>query len=314
MTIRGNSKRCQWTWVQLISAATFLMSWNIYFSVRPSESQKWSGRWAFVCALLHTPEVNVCSPISCSTLMGTLRAGGWPVMEKPPQSILCFLSACGNSSQFKEAPSLRSPIVFGGSRPGAALLFPSFQPRLWQSCCERAAGYRGCPAGVTTPTCSQSSLPLLLCPWNSSLVPFFHRRKLKENPSFLAFKNLGLTFCKEMQYKSKKLSGAGLGLLPVTLCGLWGSYCAAVVHRGFSLGGFCTVLRLTWTQPCVSCSTESSFIWKWWLVCGLSNPWTHWFIFSYWSCRTRMVLKCRKHMCNIKKTQTEQCSGPLRRQ
>lgn len=128
------------------------------------------------------------------------RAGRRPVMEKPPQSVSCFLSACGNSAQFKEAPSLRSPIVFGGSRPGAALLFPSFQPRLWQTCCDRAAGCRGCPAGVTTPTCSQSLLPVTLCQWNSSLVLFFHRRKLKENPSFLAFKNLGLTFCKEMQH------------------------------------------------------------------------------------------------------------------
>lgn len=50
------------------------------------------------------------------------------MMEKPPQMDSCFYSVCGNTAQFKEAPSLRRPIVLNGRHPKAALLFPPFYP------------------------------------------------------------------------------------------------------------------------------------------------------------------------------------------
>ncbi len=61
------------------------------------------------------------------------------MMEKPPLRGSCFYALCGNSAQFKEAPSLWSPIVLNGSQPKAALLFPLFQPQLYQTLCDRIA-------------------------------------------------------------------------------------------------------------------------------------------------------------------------------
>lgn len=46
-------------------------------------------------------------------------------------------------------------------------------------------------------------------------------QEIKEKKLFFSgIPEFRINLCKEMQYKSKKLSRAGLGLLPVALCGL----------------------------------------------------------------------------------------------
>lgn len=92
------------------------------------------------------------SDVSAVTLWWEL-CSGLAMMEKPPLRGSCFHSLCGNGAQFKEAPSLRSPIVLNGSQPKAALLFPLFQPQLYQTWCDRIAWPApGSPSRNPSPT------------------------------------------------------------------------------------------------------------------------------------------------------------------
>lgn len=85
-----------------------------------------SSGWAFSDALYRKLGWELCS--------------GPAMMEKPPLRGSCFHSLCGNRAQFKEAPSLRGPIVFNGSHPKAALLFPLFQLQPCQTWCDQQPG------------------------------------------------------------------------------------------------------------------------------------------------------------------------------
>lgn len=86
------------------------------------------------------------------------------MMEKPPLRVSCFHSLRGNSSQFKETPSPRNPIVLNGSRPKAALLFPLFQPQRYQTLCDWIAWTPpGSPSHNPSPTSSCVLSLILLC-------------------------------------------------------------------------------------------------------------------------------------------------------
>ena len=98
--------------------------------------------------------VDPCDPGSDVSVV-TLRweTGRPAMMEKPPLRSSCFHSLSGNCAQFKEAPSLRSPIVSNGSWPRATLPFPLFQLQLYQTWSDRT----GWPA-----------------PWSPSCYPLSH--------------------------------------------------------------------------------------------------------------------------------------------
>lgn len=140
----GNCQLCQYIFSNTInhSVATFLMI--IFSLITIIISLKRNVDLAhFKYLSWHSPHNTPWgSPISWSALMETLQ----PVardgkITSQPKRVFSF-SAWKLQTQFKEAPSLRSPIVFGGRRPGAAQLFPSFQLHSGQPYVSKPASQR----------------------------------------------------------------------------------------------------------------------------------------------------------------------------
>lgn len=147
-------------------------------------------------------------------------------MEKPPLRGSCFHSLYGNRAQFKEAPSLRSPIVLNGIGPRAALLFPLFQPQLCQTWSNRTAlgsTSRGYDSNILL------SLLQLSCIRNSFAFPV--RPSIR--PSQDAVSHLGIRLvvlikdlkllCSEDKYANRvhNVAQRGVESFPVVLCARW---------------------------------------------------------------------------------------------
>lgn len=279
MTIKRNGKRCQWTWTSLhvhfmffISAAAFLMSWNTYFSVRPNGSQTWSKRWVFSFVHFFTHLKLTCAARSA----GKPAAGGQATRDGKTTSERLVFSF-----------SVWKQCTIQGSSISEERHCLRWQPA--QSCAAISLLSTAALANLVWPGSRLQGLPcwgydsnllpvlppVTLCQWNCSFIAGSWRKTL----SFWHSRIKDLTFVKKCSTSPKSCPEQGWAFFLL--------HCAAcevcIVLQSCTVAyfseGFCTTLKLTWPQPCVSCSTERSFIWKWWLACGLPNLWTHWFIF-----------------------------------
>lgn len=199
-------------------------------------------------------------------------------MEKPPLRGSCFHSVCGNRAQFKEAPSLRGPIVLNGSHPKAALLFPLFhynraRPDVTSNLANQLQDH---PAEVMTPT------------FNYLLVQFLHHRK---SGHFWSLKPFVFWSPSVLELRKQCREQQSFPLL--TLCACWNLH---VIHTWLCIVLQCKcknlhceawsfsprillvhlnpVIILMWTTShMVSSAQLACFaqMYKCWLACGLSH-------------------------------------------
>ena len=154
---------------------------------------------------------------------------GRPWWKNTPPRGSYFHSLCGNSAQFKEALSLRSPIVLNGSQPKAVLLFPFCQPQLYQTWCGLIAWPApGSTSRNSSPT-SSALLSLNACFSSSSVKGsqgiFWHLTCSVDLRirAFVFWRHILFPCYLTWENSSKhwKQCREGWGLLPVILCACW---------------------------------------------------------------------------------------------
>lgn len=278
-----------------------MMSWNIYFSVRPNESQTWSRRWVFVCALFHTPEVNVCSPISCSTLMGTLRQAGGPWWKNHLRASRVFIQRVETVHNSRKLHLWGAPLSSVAAGPELRCYFPPFnrgsgRPGVTERPAAGVAllGLRLQPA-PSPPSRYFVSVKLLACSVLSS-------QEVKGKPFLSGIPEFRINLCQEMRSTQvQKVVQGRVGpsscyivrLVRFVLCGSHAPWLISlrVLHR---------VEANLAPALCVLLSGEE---FGGWFVVYLTLGHTD-LSFSYLPFGTRMVLKCWKRTgkCNIKNT------------
>lgn len=171
------------------------------------------------CWLPKDPRLSL-SDASPVTLWWELCRGA-AMMEKTQPRGLCFHSRCGNCAQFKEALSRRRSIVLNGSQPKAALLFPLFQPWVYQTWCDKTNEQL---QDNLSPTSPFSNCPRILCIF-SSFIKGSRALDLQDFVFWMHELGVPLSFC--LKYELVCGKGAPCSSCNRVCVGIWAWFVSA---------------------------------------------------------------------------------------